>query len=1102
MGMPPLVGRRDELAWLGQRLDDALRGRPQLVLVSGDSGIGKSRLVRELQRVALGRGADVCAGRCREQLDLPYLPFMGSLLPRLEQVGSRAPDLRDDCRIVRRLLGHDADEPAVGPSAAASPEQQQAWLFVAVARLTFRLARRRPLVIAVDDLHWADRPSLDLFGHIVIELADLAVRDPAPVLVIATHRPRPAAPVAAELARLRREEICSSLDLLGLSEAEASDLVRSLGLETASRQLVATVHRATRGNPLFIESVAPRLARSAAVQERGGDLVADARVPAVPDELGDAISERVAEVSEAARELLVVASFLGDTVRVRDLEAVTGTDAAELQELVDEAADHGILAWDESELRFAHPLFSEVLYAQPTPTRRRRLHLAIADALDDGGTDDLSEDHVLEVAHHLIDAGPLVEAERMLDRARGAGERAWTMLAWGEAARCFAAAAAAAEQVGVDARATGDLHHRAGLAHYRNMDRGPSRHHLERATAAYRAGGDRRGLAHALAELLRIEVTTGSFGAVPDLRPLDDALGDLDASEAGLAARLLAQMAEALWVAGRGREAAGRAERALDLGRAASDAVACSRALVALAMTRWLRLELHEALRNLEEALELARREDDRWLEGIPLPRLALTHLWLGHVDDATKAARATIEITDVTGDWAERSLALAALVGIAVARGDFAAAEARGEEAWMASRLARYEWSALMFLPALATARLHRGDVEQAEAAVDRLRDLRAGDADPYGLMTNVIRQFVRAYADEGRTDGPDDDLLAADWPVVLGTTGWFAVVAELADVTGAEVPLARLDAALAEAGERGMVVTDGLSFLVPRARGLVARLRGDHGGAEAHLRAALEVAQLHDLRPELGRSCLELALVLRARAGGADRGGRTNGDSGKDEEEAVRLAVRARELFHELDMPAFEERARRLAAAGADEGGIDAQWPAGMAVILFTDIAGSTALTEEIGDAAYHARAEALDAAVREVISASGGEAIEGIRLGDGVVAVFGSARGAIACADGVHRAARSRAFALHVGIHAGDILRSRTGVHGGAVNIAARVCDQAAAGETLVSDTIRSLARTSADVRFVDRGARELKGVGEPVRLFAVAAPGADPEPSPEP
>ncbi|MEX0786432.1 MAG: adenylate/guanylate cyclase domain-containing protein [Dehalococcoidia bacterium] len=161
-------------------------------------------------------------------------------------------------------------------------------------------------------------------------------------------------------------------------------------------------------------------------------------------------------------------------------------------------------------------------------------------------------------------------------------------------------------------------------------------------------------------------------------------------------------------------------------------------------------------------------------------------------------------------------------------------------------------------------------------------------------------------------------------------------------------------------------------------------------------------------------------------------------------------------------------------------------------LTVILFADIADSTALTERLGDAAFRDKARDLDDALRRAISSNGGTAIEGKLLGDGVLATFGAAREAIACAASIHEAGSHTGLALHVGIHAGDVIREDNNVFGGAVNIAARVASEAAAGETLVSATVRELARTSAGPSaegFEDRGERELKGVGEPVRVWAV-------------
>jgi class 3 adenylate cyclase len=168
-------------------------------------------------------------------------------------------------------------------------------------------------------------------------------------------------------------------------------------------------------------------------------------------------------------------------------------------------------------------------------------------------------------------------------------------------------------------------------------------------------------------------------------------------------------------------------------------------------------------------------------------------------------------------------------------------------------------------------------------------------------------------------------------------------------------------------------------------------------------------------------------------------------------------------------------------------------AELPEGMAVLLFADIAESTALTEQLGDAAFRAKARELDTSLRAVIKDSGGTPVEGKVLGDGVLAVFTSARQAIDCALSCEAAGGPLGLRLHLGIHAGDVIREGNNVYGGAVNIAARVASVSAPGEILVSDIVRGLARTSAGVTFDDRGEHTLKGVGEPQRLFAVRGGG---------
>jgi class 3 adenylate cyclase len=182
-------------------------------------------------------------------------------------------------------------------------------------------------------------------------------------------------------------------------------------------------------------------------------------------------------------------------------------------------------------------------------------------------------------------------------------------------------------------------------------------------------------------------------------------------------------------------------------------------------------------------------------------------------------------------------------------------------------------------------------------------------------------------------------------------------------------------------------------------------------------------------------------------------------------------------------LGIPAIEEPA----APGPHSA--QAVAPHGTAIILFADIVDSTGLTERLGDSAFREKARDLEGALRAVIREHAGTAIEGKLLGDGVLAVFTSARQAIDAALACGRAGNEGGLPLHLGLHAGDVIREENNVFGGAVNIAARISGLSAPGEVLVSDVVRALARTSAGVRFEDRGEQALKGVGEPVRVWAV-------------
>lgn len=186
---------------------------------------------------------------------------------------------------------------------------------------------------------------------------------------------------------------------------------------------------------------------------------------------------------------------------------------------------------------------------------------------------------------------------------------------------------------------------------------------------------------------------------------------------------------------------------------------------------------------------------------------------------------------------------------------------------------------------------------------------------------------------------------------------------------------------------------------------------------------------------------------------------------------------------IFEFLEAPPVGEH--------GDSASTDAQIPSSTAIILFADIVDSTALTEELGDAAFREKARELDKVLRAIIRDHDGTPVEGKLLGDGVLATFASARQAIEAALACGNAGDDGGLPLHLGLHAGDVISEEGNVFGGAVNIAARISGDSAPGELLISQTVRDLARTSAGVAFEDKGERELKGIGEAVRVWKVVS-----------
>jgi tetratricopeptide (TPR) repeat protein len=911
--VPSFVGRQQEIDWFAQALYDVRAGKPRVVLVPGDAGIGKTRLLHEVQTMARQGGYQSYHGRCHEDVMLPYLPFVEALHTQPEQTPEDLEDtLGTESELMRQFLSPSGVlTPMVNVSTTAQADQERLRLFLAMSRSFLTLAQRSPVLFAVDDLHWADPSSLDLLGHLVFTLADTAEHEPVPLMLVCTYRPQEGGGrLARLLARIQRENICYTFTLHGLDESAINALLQSLGLQAPSHQLTSTISQATQGNPLFIQEVLRHMVQQEVLEERGGYVMttispADLRLP---EEVTSAISGRIKGLSESCRRVLTLAALVGDRVSLHMLEVVSGMREEALLDLLEEGIHQHLVLSEGQDVQFAHPLIRHVFYHTPSAARRQHFHQQIAQMLEQmyAGSRDA---HLREIAHHFIRAGPAAAPEAIVTYARGAGDQAFAAAAWGDAAQYYEDALSAAESIAnFPVRDQADLHYRAGLARYWDMDAGPALDHYEKAILAYRSAGDIRGVARALMEQTRTRYTLSSvpLGTLVDIQPLEAALEALGERETELHGSILTIMSGAYSTARQQDKARELAQRALDIGQRLQDDHLQAYAYFVLGVAQSRSLHTQEGVECYRKALTLARRCNDLVLQDWPLTRLPLALMRLGRLPEVEAVSQEACALTRQYQDWAAYSVASSALTSVAVAKGNFEAAESYAHETMLMVSRSHYPWGGVRALYALACAHTLRGDWTAAEATLDML--LEPGrvfrEAGPIVQATvHVLRQLVRTYAGRGTevpaSFGMDVIPSAGDDAFSLDPLCALVELADLCRVPGiAEHPYQVLQQAM----NQGQLFSIGWVCLIPRVLGVAATLYHQWDVADAHFQTAIEVALRLEARLEIGRTYLDYAHMLAAR------------DSKRDRRRIIALVDQARTLFTALGLHPLVQRAAEL--------------------------------------------------------------------------------------------------------------------------------------------------------------------------------------------
>jgi tetratricopeptide (TPR) repeat protein len=431
---PVFVGREQELVALTVGLDRALAGHGGLILVSGEPGIGKSRLTDELGARAREREMHVLWGRCWEAGGAPaYWPWVQSLRAYIRELDPKALGSRlgRGAGDLAQLVPEVRDVVSVPPrSAAVDPETARFRLFEAVAEFLRRGGEARPLLLVLDDLHAADTSSLLLLQFLAADLAD------ARLLVVSAYRdvdPTIHEPLSSALAELARLPVTRILALTGLDKPEVASFISESAGVKPDDALVTAMHEETEGNPLFLGEVVRLLVSEGRLPD-----VALAPFPRLemPQGIRAVIDHRLGRLSEECRRLLTLASVLGREFGLDALGIVSGFSPSRAIELLEDAISERVVTLaTPGRLRFSHALIRDVLYDELPPARRIRLHREIGEALERVYED--PEPHLAELAYHFASAAPAGNVEKAIDYARRAAERAVQLLAYEEAARLF-----------------------------------------------------------------------------------------------------------------------------------------------------------------------------------------------------------------------------------------------------------------------------------------------------------------------------------------------------------------------------------------------------------------------------------------------------------------------------------------------------------------------------------------------------------------------------------------------------------------------------------------------------------------------------------------
>ena len=434
------VGRQREMGEMKACLEDALSGRGRLVTLVGEPGIGKTRTALELATYAGLRQAQVLWGRCYEGEGAPpYWPWVQAIRSYVRDVDPE--QLRSDMGAGAADIGQVVSDvrdrlPGLEAPPQLEPEQARFRLFDSITAFLKSAGRRQPLVLVLDDLHWADHPSLLLLEFVARELSN------ARLLIIGTYRDVELSrqhPLSRSLGELTRERLFQRVLLRGLDQDDVGRFIELASGITPPTGMVEAVYRQTEGNPLFVTEVVRLLVQEGELtQERASQR--DSWSVRIPEGVREVIGRRLDRLSERCNETLTIASVVGREFTLEQLTPlIEDISADRMLEVLDEALSARVieeLPQSVGRYQFTHALIQETLAGELSTTRKVRLHAHIAEALELlYGAD--AEARAAELAHHFAEAQTVLGIEKLVHYSLPAGERALSGFAFEEALAHF-----------------------------------------------------------------------------------------------------------------------------------------------------------------------------------------------------------------------------------------------------------------------------------------------------------------------------------------------------------------------------------------------------------------------------------------------------------------------------------------------------------------------------------------------------------------------------------------------------------------------------------------------------------------------------------------